>query len=871
MNRLHDKRDAQPGPVAALAVLEPGAEPLPGYQLVEPIGKGGFGEVWKCEVSGGLFKAIKFVRDAATGGFRNAAAQELEALQWIKGIRHPFLLSIERIELLPRDADGNHVLVLVMELADQNLFDLYESSLAHGQTASGGGQPGIARPLLLSLLREVAEVLDLMNVQYDLQHLDIKPHNVFLVGAHAKVGDFGLVAGLGGSATSQGGLTPLYAAPERLRGTWSRTTDQYSLAIVYQQMLTGQTPYRASSPSQLARLHQAGTPDLTGLTPDDQAVLTRALARDPAARFPTCGDFVEALVRGERLPGPSAWLSPAAASGSGLFPRIPGRSGVVAAVVPSAGAVTRYVAADPARSTPVEFLPGYQLVACREQTALYDLWTVRDPAGRERLAHWLLQPIDPPARLIADLERLCHPGLARTEVVVSPTRRLVLLGDPAGETLRDRLEASLADGLPGVPRDALLRWLEPVAEALDWLHTEVKTTHLALTPSSVALRGREAVLREAGLIPWIWLPQRKSAAALAGRYAAPETAVPGGGEPASDQYSLAIVYVEAVTGVHPRRGRGPAALKAAPDLDLVPARERPVLARALDDDPAARYPSCRAFLDALVAAAQDSTPFDLPPVVPVAVLRGEAAPPEGPGPDRAALLAPVVQKLAGEVQVRQAGGVSYRVLPSGVWECSYPIQFVLSTLPLKLEGFRHQWNGRKMPSPDPDTHVIHLIVKLPRRSLFQLACPEGGIEIVVRLVTLDYAESRTREAHIVLRPVGGNIPEARKLLEKQGPRLIASLRTYIHPAPEQRGEPRWPFDHPVVVWTEAAGGWASRPARGVDLSRGGVRLAVAEAVEPEVVYVEFPTWKELAGLALRARVRRQFDREGSFEYGLSFE
>jgi len=862
VNRLHDKRDVPPGPVTA---LEPGAEPLPGYQLVEPLGKGGFGEVWKCEVSGGLFKAIKFVRDAATGGFRNAAAQELEALQWIKGIRHPFLLSIERIELLPCDAEGGRVLVLVMELADQSLNDLYESSVAQGQ-------PGIARPLLLSLLREVAEVLDLMSVQYDLQHLDIKPHNVFLVGAHAKVGDFGLVAGLGGNTTAQGGLTPLYAAPERLRGTWSRTTDQYSLAIVYQQMLTGQTPYRSPSPSQLARMHQTGTPDLSALSPDDRAVLIRALARDPAARFPTCGDFVEALVRGERLPGPSAWLSPAAASGSGLFPRVPGRSGVVAAVVPSAGAVTRYVAADPARSTPVEFLPGYQLVACQEQTALYDLWTVRDPAGRERLAHWLLQPIDPPPRLIADLERLCHPGLARTEVVVSPTRRLVLLGDPAGETLRDRLEACQADGLPGVPRDALFRWLEPIAEALDWLHAEAKTTHLGLTPSSVVLHGGEAVLREAGLIPWIWLPLRKTAAALAGRYAAPETTIPGGGEPASDQYSLALVYVEAVTGVHPRRGRGLAALKAPPDLDLFPARERPVLARALDDDPDARFPSCRAFLDALAAATQDSTPRDLPPVVPVAVLRGQATPPDGPPPpDRAALLTPVVQKLAGEVEVRQAGGVSYRVLPGGDWECTYPVQFVLSTLPLKVEGFRHQWNGRKMPSPDPDTHVVQLIVKLPRTSLFQFSNPEGGIEIVVRLVASGYAEGRTREAHIVLRPVGGNLPEARKLLEKQGPRLIASLRTYLHPAPEQRGEPRWPFPHPVAVWVEAAGGWESRPGRGVDLSRGGVRLALDAALEHDVVYVEFPGWKGLDGLALRGRVRRQFDGEGSFEYGLSFE
>ena len=63
-------------------------------------------------------------------------------------------------------------------------------------------------------MQEAAEVLDLMHTQHNLQHLDIKPQNLFLVHDHIKVADFGLVSDLQGiNAITTGGLTPIYAAP----------------------------------------------------------------------------------------------------------------------------------------------------------------------------------------------------------------------------------------------------------------------------------------------------------------------------------------------------------------------------------------------------------------------------------------------------------------------------------------------------------------------------------------------------------------------------------------------------------------------------------------------------------------------------------
>src|SRR5271156_2932347 len=107
------------------------AEPIPGYRLLEPLGRGAFGEVWKCEAPGGLFKAIKFVYGSLNGfGADSAQAEEeLRAIQRIKSIRHPFLLSMDRVE----SVDGE--LLIVTELADKSLHELLEAC----QQACGPG------------------------------------------------------------------------------------------------------------------------------------------------------------------------------------------------------------------------------------------------------------------------------------------------------------------------------------------------------------------------------------------------------------------------------------------------------------------------------------------------------------------------------------------------------------------------------------------------------------------------------------------------------------------------------------------------------------------------------------------------------------
>ena len=189
-------------PNATAPPTQPPVERLPestdqrvmaGYRLIERIGEGGYGEVWKAEAPGGMQKAVKVVY----GRFdERRAVEELKSLERIKDARHPFLLSLERIEIV----DGK--LMVVTELADESLKQRHERCV-------NSNLPGIPRDDVLRMLGEAADALDYMSSRHGLAHLDIKPENILLVGDHVKVADFGLVKSVHGATQSLvGGLTP---------------------------------------------------------------------------------------------------------------------------------------------------------------------------------------------------------------------------------------------------------------------------------------------------------------------------------------------------------------------------------------------------------------------------------------------------------------------------------------------------------------------------------------------------------------------------------------------------------------------------------------------------------------------------------------
>ncbi len=265
----------------------PGAEPVPGIRLVRRIGVGGSGEVWKAEGAGGFPVAVKII---LLSGARSAA--HLRGLDIARTVRHPNLLAN-----FGAWADDER-LILAMELADGSLWDRFLE-------ARDRGLRGIPRDELIDALAEAARGVDYLNDPrherdgrggLGVQHRDLKPQNILLVGGGVKVADFGAARWMEDEVTSHTGLqwTPAYAAPEFFLGATSRNSDQYSLAVTYCHLRTGRLPF-TGDPGYVMAGHLMREPDLTMLDEPERAAVARALSKRPEARWPSCRAFVEAL------------------------------------------------------------------------------------------------------------------------------------------------------------------------------------------------------------------------------------------------------------------------------------------------------------------------------------------------------------------------------------------------------------------------------------------------------------------------------------------------------------------------------------------------------------------------------------------------
>jgi len=258
------------------------------YRLVEKLGKGAMGVVYKAEdAERRQYAAIKIMSSKMASNPDSAARFQREAGLAGK-INHPnAVLTYDS----GRTEDG--LAYLVMEYVDGEPL---------GEMLKRSGPLPLDRAI--GITRQAAAALDAGH-QLDIVHRDFKPDNVYLCRTGdgrdwVKVLDFGVAKQTAVDAEfktlTQAGFvvgTPQYISPEQVLGEKiSSRSDLYSLAVVFYQMLTGALPFSGKSPQQQmfnrvreapSPIHQVN-PDLF-VPPEVEDVLMKALARRPEERF----------------------------------------------------------------------------------------------------------------------------------------------------------------------------------------------------------------------------------------------------------------------------------------------------------------------------------------------------------------------------------------------------------------------------------------------------------------------------------------------------------------------------------------------------------------------------------------------------------
>lgn len=244
---------------------------IPGYEILNRLGGGAFGEVYKARKhSIGKSFAIKFLK-VGDDSARAAIERELEQVRHFAAIDHPNLVTIEDL------GSVMGVPYLVMGYAGERTLAqaLRQGALSREAALDYFGQT----------CRGVAALHDLR-----LAHFDLKPGNVFLKGDEARVGDYGLsrLLGEGRMTLSFSRGTPQYMAPEMLMSRGDERADIYSLGVILYECLSGKLPFQSEIPGAIPLRDSDEPPVFPAEFPLDlKPIVARCLRLAPADRYAT--------------------------------------------------------------------------------------------------------------------------------------------------------------------------------------------------------------------------------------------------------------------------------------------------------------------------------------------------------------------------------------------------------------------------------------------------------------------------------------------------------------------------------------------------------------------------------------------------------
>ncbi|MEU8465669.1 serine/threonine-protein kinase [Streptomyces sp. NPDC029003] len=272
-----------------------------GYRIAARLGAGGMGKVYLSYTPGGRPVAIKVIRPefGEDAEFRRRFQQEVRAAERVQGLY--------TAPVIDSDTEGRHPWLATAYVPGPSLADAVQR---HG---------GLPVPTVLLLVAGVAEALQVIHGA-GIVHRDLKPSNVLLAGDGPRVIDFGIARAADATSLTGSGVTigtPTFMAPEQAAGSAvTPATDVFALGQVAAYAATGLPAFgEGTSHGVLYRIvHEQ--PDLTRLPARLNELVTRCLAKDPAAR-PSV-DEVLRLCRAANdnapLRRPEAWLPGAVAA-----------------------------------------------------------------------------------------------------------------------------------------------------------------------------------------------------------------------------------------------------------------------------------------------------------------------------------------------------------------------------------------------------------------------------------------------------------------------------------------------------------------------------------------------------------------------------
>ena len=368
-------------------------ETIGDYEVIGHLGRGGMGSVYKVRnLISERYEALKLLLPDMTLA-PDLVERFTREIKILAGLDHP------NIAALHTALRYQNQLLMVMELADGSSLEQLLAARAVGLWDG------------VTCICHVLAALEYAHSQ-GVIHRDIKPANI-MIGASGtvKLLDFGIASSAGRSRLTQSGAvigSAYYMSPEQVRAQpLDARTDLYSVGVTLYEVATGRRPFEADHGYAIMRMHMEDVPvpahELNpSVPPLLSAIISRALEKDPAARFQHAGEFRSAL---------------------GVF-----STGVFSATVPTAPAIA--AASHPTMPTPLPAVPTNRITAPAEGGA--------DPEELGKLAKELATYIGPMARIL--VSRAAKTGAPIDQLYVT------LAAEIASEKDRQKFLASRRNG-----------------------------------------------------------------------------------------------------------------------------------------------------------------------------------------------------------------------------------------------------------------------------------------------------------------------------------------------------------------------------------------------------------------------------------------